>query len=82
MFDIVTNRLSGFEISLMHMPNKASQHSYDVFFVARGFQMQAVRCSQDGKCSLARYPSRTRLPQAKLLCIQALWQCLSMFGKP
>jgi hypothetical protein len=32
--------------------------------------------------SLAHYPSRTRLPQTKLFCIQALWQCLSMTGKP
>jgi hypothetical protein len=46
MFDIVTNRLSGFEFSLMHMPYKASQHSYGVFLVARGFQMQAVRLRQ------------------------------------
>ena len=51
MFDFVTNWRSGFEISLMRMPYKpykALQHSYDVFFVARGFQMQAVRFSQDG----------------------------------
>ncbi len=33
------------------MPYKASQHSYDVFFVARGSQMQTVRCSQDGTCT-------------------------------
>ncbi len=32
--------------------------------------------------SLAHYPSRTRLPQTKLFCIQALWQCLSMPWKP
>jgi hypothetical protein len=34
----------------MPVPYKASQHSYGVFFVARGFQMQAVRCTQDGTC--------------------------------
>ncbi len=54
MFDFVTNWRSGFEISLMRMPYKpykALQHSYDVFFVARGFQMQAVRCTQDGMCT-------------------------------
>ncbi len=32
--------------------------------------------------SLAHNPSWTRLPQTKLFCIQALWQCLSMPGKP
>jgi hypothetical protein len=47
----VTNGLSGFEISLMCMPCKASQHSYDVWSVARGFQMQAVRCYLDGTCT-------------------------------
>ncbi len=54
------------------MPYKASYHSYDVFFVARGFQMQAVRCSQDGTCTwlqlgadLAHYPSLTRFPRTK-----------------
>ncbi len=27
---------------------------------------------------MVHYPSRTRLQQTKLFCIQALWQCLSM----
>ncbi len=90
MFDKLTffviNLLCGFKISLMRMPYKASQHSYGIVFVAMGFQMQAVRCSQDGACtwllSLAHYPSGTKLPQIKLFCIQALWHCLSMPGKP
>ncbi len=43
----VTNGLSDYEIYLMHMPCKASHHSYDDCFVARGFQIQAVRCYLD-----------------------------------
>ncbi len=51
MTSFVTNRLSCSEMSLMLMPYKASHHSYGVFLVARGFQMQAMRCTQDGTCT-------------------------------
>jgi hypothetical protein len=66
---LITNRLSSFEISLMRMPYKASQHSYDVFFVARGFLMQAVRQSErhvympSVRCSVwPTTPAGVRLP--------------------
>ncbi len=86
---IVTNWLSGFEISLVRMPYKTSQNSYDVCLVARGFQMQAVRCSLDDTCTWLQLgaefcplPSQTRFPKTKNFRIQSLWQCLSMPGKP
>ncbi len=43
----------------------------------RHVHMTSVRC-----CFLAHYPSWTRFPHTKNSCIQALWQCLSMPGKP
>ncbi len=74
------------------MPCKASQHSYELRFLVRKFQVQAVLLymelswtAQAHYCcyvlSLAHYPSRTRLQQTEKFCLQGLWQCLSMPGK-
>ncbi len=64
--------LFGFEISLISMLCKASHHSYDIFCLFWGFQMQAVLWYLDSTCTWLKwcaefypYPSRTRLPQTK-----------------
>ncbi len=65
------------------MSCKASQHGYNVCFLVREFQVQAVLLCMDScyELSLAHYPSRTRLLQTEYFCVQALWQCLRMPGK-